>query len=196
MNINICIFGDSISWGASDFEKGGYVERLKSYCLENYDEVAIYNLGISGNTTSDLLKRFKNEATTRKPDLVIFAIGINDARYEKSKDEILINIKLFRKNIIKLIKITKKISSKVIFIGLTRVLEEKTMPIENVYYENNIINQFDDVLKNICIQNNIDYIEMKNVLDKDDYDDGLHPNTKGHEKIFNVVLENLKKYIK
>ena len=42
MNINstikrICVFGDSITWGACDYEKGGCVERLKTDLLEHSD---------------------------------------------------------------------------------------------------------------------------------------------------------------
>jgi len=196
--MNICIFGDSITWGASDFEKSGWVERLKSHCLEKYDDVNIYNLGIPGNTTNDLLKRFKSEAIIREPDLIIFAIGINDSGYEEEKNKISINLKFFRKNIIKLVKIAKKITNKIIFIGLTRVDESKTKPIEcecNVYYENEIIEKFDTTLKEISKENNFDYIEMKNILSNEDLDDGLHPNSNGHEKIFQEVLKNIEKFL-
>lgn len=41
----ICIFGDSITWGTSDSEKGGWVERLKVYFGEKYD-IDVYNLGV------------------------------------------------------------------------------------------------------------------------------------------------------
>ena len=61
MEQTICIFGDSIAWGASDLEFGGWVARLRNYLeTEKYDS-SIYNCSISGDSTQDLLKRFSNE---------------------------------------------------------------------------------------------------------------------------------------
>ena len=60
------IFGDSISFGAWD-TKGGWAQRLKNH----YDKLVVesdfdfycltYILGVSGDTTEDLLKRFDFE---------------------------------------------------------------------------------------------------------------------------------------
>ena len=197
--MNICIFGDSIVWGASDYQRGGYVEQLKSYCLENYDDVNVYNLGIPGNTTNDLLKRFKSEAITRNSEMIIFAIGINDSSYIKDENKNLVNIKQFNKNLLKLIKLARKTNSKIIFFGLTRVDESKTMPVywdAKVYYDNESLEKYDLAIKNICEKNNLDYIQMKDVVLISDLDDGLHPNSIGHEKMFKEVLKNIEKYIK
>lgn len=65
----ICIFGDSITWGASDSEKGGWVERLKIYFGEKYD-INVYNLGISGDATEDLLVRIEKELRSRKSNIL------------------------------------------------------------------------------------------------------------------------------
>lgn len=58
---NICVFGDSIVWGAWDKEKAGQVNRLAIYYQNSNDENIVYNLGIPSETTTDLLKRIKNE---------------------------------------------------------------------------------------------------------------------------------------
>ena len=197
--MNICIYGGSIAWGASDFQKGGWVERLKTYCFENYDDINVYNLGIPGNTTKDLLKRFKNETAVRNPSLIIFSIGINDSSYIKDENKNLVNIKQFNKNLLKLIKLARKTNSKIIFFGLTRVDESKTMPVywdAKVYYDNESLEKYDLAIKNICEKNNLDYIQMKDVVLISDLDDGLHPNSIGHEKMFKEVLKNIEKYIK
>jgi lysophospholipase L1-like esterase len=54
----ICVFGDSITWGAYDPERGGWVNRLRNDLEKK--EIESYNLGISGDTTADLLKRFNS----------------------------------------------------------------------------------------------------------------------------------------
>ncbi len=50
--MHICIFGDSITWGACDYEKGGWVERLKIYFLEHTDNIEVYNLGVSDDDSN------------------------------------------------------------------------------------------------------------------------------------------------
>ncbi len=74
----ICIFGDSITWGAFDYKNGGWVGRLRNYFEEKDEEIEVYNLGVAGNKTKDLLARFENEVKVRKVDVIVFAIGIND----------------------------------------------------------------------------------------------------------------------
>lgn len=196
MKRNICIFGDSITWGSSDFEKSGWVERLKSYCIEKYDDINIYNLGIPGSTTIDLLKRIKNEAIIRKADIIIFAIGINDSSYVEDKNNVDKNLQKFNKNILKIIKLSKKIAKQTIFIGLTRVDEKKTELIDfscKRFFYNEVIEKYDDEMKDMCIKNKLNYIEMKNIVETDDLDDGIHPNSIGHEKIYKQVLINIQK---
>ena len=42
--MKICVFGDSIAWGACDFEKGGWADRLKTYFLAGDNDIDLYNL--------------------------------------------------------------------------------------------------------------------------------------------------------
>jgi len=96
MRKKICVFGDSITWGAGDREKGGWAARLKNYFGRISDfNVKITNLGISGDNTDDLLKRFKTEAVAREPNIIIFAIGTNDSQYIDSKDNPRVNLENF-----------------------------------------------------------------------------------------------------
>lgn len=109
--MTICIFGDSITWGAGDSEKGGWVERLKVYFGEKYD-IDIYNLGVSGDTTENLLARVENESKVREPNIIVFAIGVNDAQFIHSTNSNRISEDGFRNNIEKLYRIAKKFAPK------------------------------------------------------------------------------------
>jgi len=184
-NMSICIFGDSITWGASDTEKGGWAERLKVYVGEKFDQ-DVYNLGISGDNTEGLLQRVEFEAEMREPEVIVFAIGINDSRYVRSENKRMVPIEQFRDNLIKLYEISSKIVEKVIFVGLTKVDESKTRSIDKEY-DNEGIGQYDTAIKNFCSENNLKFIEMFDVLDVEDLPDGLHPNSKGHAKMFERI---------
>ena len=99
--------------------------------------------------------------------------------------------------------IIKKITDKgftVIILGLTRIeSDEKFLWKPNKYYDNSVISEYDKDLKlileynseleKLCKENKIKYIPMQDVLQKEDFIDGLHPNQKGHKKIFERVKE-------
>lgn len=197
MKMKICVWGDSIVWGSGDHEKGGWVERLKLHYMEKTsEEVKVYNLGISGGNTDDLLRRFETEAKERKPRIIMFAIGTNDSSYFKENTLNRVSVEKFENNLAELANIAQTITNRIIFVGLTLVNESKTMPIPwnvEIYYDNKNIIKYDKIIETFCEKNKIQYISMYKVLTKEDLKDGLHPNPVGHEKIFRIVLQELEK---
>jgi len=192
----ICVFGASITWGAFDDEKGGWVERLKTYFWKSDND--FYNLGISGDKSTDLLKRFKAECKAREPNVILISIGINDSQYINDRNNPRTPIGEFKDNIQKLIEIGQAFTGKIIFVGLNPVDESKTMPIPwspEKYYTNENIQEYNNVVKSICEENNLSFIEIFDNWMKSDYknllEDGLHPNSKGHKKIFETVNDFL-----
>lgn len=188
--MNICIFGDSITWGAYDTEQGGWVTRLRNYFEVQEKDVNVYNLGVSSDATDDLLNRVEVEAKSRKPNFIIFAIGINDSQFIHSTNSRRISLGAFQQNLVKLLAIVKKFTDKVVFVGLTAVDESKTTPIPwntDKSYINKNIKLFDSEIQKFCDGNNLQFISMESVVGNDDLIDGLHPNTKGHIKIFNHI---------
>jgi len=63
--MSILVFGDSITWGTADFEHGGWVTRLFIELGRDF-EIDVYNLGVSGDKTPDLLERFESESKSRR----------------------------------------------------------------------------------------------------------------------------------
>jgi len=188
--MNICIFGDSITWGAYDPQNGGWVNRLKNYFEEQGEDNDVYNLGVSGDSTTDLFERIEIETKSREANLIIFAIGVNDAQFIHSTNSNRISDGDFESNIKKLFEIAKEFTSKIIFIGLTPVDETKTKPIPwntDKTYTNERIKKFDQIIENFCLKNNLKFIPINDLLNNDDLIDGLHPNTQGHIKIFDRV---------
>ena len=200
-DINILVFGDSITYGAWDKEKGGWVNRLRLALENDYSNnyYTIFNLGISGDVTENIKDRFDNECKIRfnKNDntIIIFSIGINDTQNVKDEDRVLLGT--FRNNVISLINSDKKYTDNILFIGLTKVDESKVTPLpwdkEKSYLNTKIIN-FDKELKNICLENNVDYLYIYDLLEGDELFDGLHPNNVGHQKICDKVKTKISKY--
>jgi len=194
MSKRICIFGDSIAWGAVDPQNGGWVTLLRRYFETNDYDIGVYNQSISGDNTDDLIKRFKVEAEAREPQIIIFAIGINDSQYVMSKDNPRISIEKFQNNLEELINQANKISSSIIFIGLTNVDESLVMPIPwdtRKFYDNENIAKYNTMIKETSSKHELPCINLLDLLKKEDFDDGLHPDTKGHEKMFLKIKESL-----
>lgn len=195
MSTRICVFGDSITKGVVDPENGGWVARLRRYFETNDDyDISVYNLGISGDSTDDLLERFKVECAAREPKIIIFAIGINDSLYIKTKDNPLVSLEKFQNNLVKLIRQANNFSDKIIFIGLTKVDESKVMPIPwetEKFYDNENIAMYNSVIEKVSVKNRLPFLNLLDLLEMSDLDDGLHPNPDGHKKMFLRIKEFL-----
>lgn len=197
MGKRICVFGDSIV----SYKIGypiNWVTRLRNFINKNEEKYYIFNLGIVGDTTKGLLERIENECKVRVPTIIIVRIGVNDSKYNnKIKDSVETPITEFEDNIKKIIKICKNYANKIIFIGNIAVNESKTTPtIDIEYFKNKNIKKYDIVIKNICKKENVFFLNLFDKWIKIDYKklllkDGIHPNSEGHQKIF----EDLKDFL-
>lgn len=193
----VCVFGASTVWGAWDLEKGGWVNRLRLY-LESKDKHAfeVYNLGITGETTRDVLKRFDVEAEAREPNIVFLAIGVNDTIWDMDKKAFWTDITQFEKNIKELIQRARKYTQTIILLDIQNVDESRTTPIsweKNLHYKNETIEKYNTVLEAIAKEEGLLYISVFGLLNNEDLEDGLHPNAQGHQKIFEKVKTFLEK---
>lgn len=103
-------------------------------------------------------------------------------------------------------EIIKKVTENncdIIILGLTRIeSDEKFFWKPSKYYDNEKISEYDrdlelilnydEELSKLFKENKIRYISMRDVLEKENFIDGLHPNHKGHNKIFNHIIKNIK----
>ena len=195
--MSICVFGDSIAWGSNDLEKGGWVSRLKMHMLEKYD-VNVYNLGISGDATEEVLKRVEAELKAREPQVIVFAIGINDSQYLHSIKNRRVSLGKFKENIRTLHTIASSVSREVVFIGLTAIDETKTKPVSwnsDIDYNTESIKEYDLTIKDFCADNGVKFIAMGNELNLDNLEDGVHPDARGHEKMFQKIKPEIEKLL-
>ena len=193
---NIIIIGDSITY-AKGINGGGYASRLRQSFEENNNNTYVHYNGFSGETTTKLLERFDNLCKglyyPGTDTVIIIQIGINDTQNDKIG--VTTSPVTFKKNIEALSSIAKKYSSKVLFIGLTRVSQENDeTPFKwksSKYYYNKIIEKYDKLLRNICKKENCDYLEIASLINTKDLADGLHPNEEGHKKLCDAVFTKI-----
>jgi lysophospholipase L1-like esterase len=203
---HILVFGDSIAQGYWDIE-GGWAARLRKFIdaknieSKEYD-CLVFNLGVSGDTTKDLLERLQFETLQRSKfkseTTFIFAIGGNDALFINKENILFVAAEEIENNIQKIIDLAKKFSKKIVFLGLTPVDERKTNPIPwapQFSVRNENIKKYDEIIKKVCRKNKIPFIELFDSWAKINYknllEDGQHPNSEGHQKIFEGVKDFL-----
>lgn len=185
-NVSI-IFGDSITYGLYDKEMCGWVNRIR-HTLENKTENNyVVNLGIPGQSSSDIKDRFELELKNRYNDtdnfILIFAIGIKDALILNKDKE---HVNKFNDNIKYIIDKSRKYTNNIYFIGLISPDYKKRKEYSKVN-----VHKIDDTLKNICEQEKVKYIKLIDKIEKEFLVDGLHPNNEGHQKISNIILERI-----
>jgi lysophospholipase L1-like esterase len=187
--MDICIFGDSITWGANDNEGGGWVTRLRNDLAER--DISVYNCGISGDNTDDLLQRFGVEAKAREPEVIVFAIGINDSQYTGGRENTRVSKEKFVSNLQELTTQAKKFTNKILFVGLTHVDELKVMPIpwsdENKNYDNTNVDLYNSLVEQVCKEHGLPFLNILSLVAAEEMDDGLHPNAEGHRKMYKAI---------
>lgn len=190
---NVIVFGDSITYGMSDFDKGGWVSRLRfDLELNSKTEVRVYDMGIPGQDSCEVLKRFKTECGNRfvKEDnnVIIFAIGINDTQTISGTDRV--PLQQFKENIEELYKQAAFFTKQIVFVGLTCVDESLVSPLphnKEKFFNNEKIKMFDFELESFCKKKDIFYIHMFDLLKNEELFDGLHPDAGGHHKMFERI---------
>ncbi len=200
-DICITIFGDSITYGMWDKSNGGWAQRLRAKLeSDNENYYTLYSLGIPGDTTTGVISRFENEMNARfSPyfkNIIIFAIGINDSIFGYGQNAV--SFDTFKAHLETLLSKAQRYTNNIIFLGLTRVDDDKIPQSYNLPFEtfiNSEIDKYDDEIKAFCNEKKLMYIDVRNLLKKSDIDDGVHPNDFGHEKIAEVVKNKLKQII-
>lgn len=206
----IIVFGASITYGAWDKE-GGWADRLKRYfhkltLSESGNYYVLYNVGVSGNRTGDLLDRFESDTKIRIHEdnevLLVFSVGTNDSAFVHRRNNTWTSPEEYGENLNKLFEAAKGFSQKMIFVGLLPVDESKVDPVPwdpDISYRNAYTKKFNGIAKHVCKKNGVYFIDFFDEWINSDYkellEDGVHPNTKGHEEIFEKVKDVLEKMI-
>jgi lysophospholipase L1-like esterase len=154
----IVAFGDSLTEGVGGNGKG-YPEIVAERI-----GLPIINAGISGDTTESALSRLERDVLSRNPDIVLVALGGNDALQKKSKEQTFANLRTIIDRI-------QKNGSVTILIGIRgRALSDPY----NEHFE-----KLAKDTRSIYIPDMLDGI----FGDGRYMSDAVHPNARGYEKI-------------
>ena len=204
----IYLFGDSITYGAWDIEGSGWTARLRKYL----DEVQLkddskyylcYNLGIPGETTDGLVGRFDRELSARErlgeEAVFVFAFGANDSVHVPSMNGFRVPEDRFIRNMKAAIDSARTVSKNIILANITPVDEAvcaSRYGAKDKVRLNKNVERYNDLIAAIAQEKMVPAVDVyrpfvdsvpKVLLSED----GLHPNEKGHQLIFELVRDAL-----
>ena len=90
--MRICFIGDSFVSGAFDDECLGWAGRISANARRRGHDVSPYNLGIRGETSVQIARRWRAEAELRQSPQqegrLVFEFGVNDVREVNGKPQL------------------------------------------------------------------------------------------------------------
>lgn len=198
--MRICAFGDSGVLGHLDPEQLGWAGRLQRLESAAGRATTVYNLGVRGDSSREVRRRWRREAEARfvKHDrsALIFSFGVNDATTVRGADRVT------RQDTVENFRAIAREATQVapaLFIGSFPVGEQSQpaqllgaqMEVRNAWIE-----EVDAALKKAAEQENAPYLSLFSQLIDDPLwraevatADGVHLAPSGHLRIAELVSQ-------
>ncbi len=209
MDKHILVFGTSTTYGAWDIE-GGWVQRLRKFFDQktidsNYqDYYLVYNLGVSGDKSTNILERFESETRVRtdledknQETIILFHLGINDCIYNEGIGGLEVSQEDFKNNYIELIGLAKNYSQKIVVIG-SMPTDSRVDPIPwapGRHYRNEDVKKYNQIMEEVAKETEVEFLEIYEKFINQDYSsllaDGVHMSSEGHRQFYEIVKDYL-----
>lgn len=178
---NVVFMGNSITdgWWPADstfFIKNNFVDR-----------------GIGGQTTSEMLVRFRQDVLNLKPKAVVILAGINDIAHNNG----VISLENVFGNLVSMAELAKLHGIKVIFCS---VLPAYDFPWRPGLTPAPKVIELNRMIKGYCEREGLTYVDYHSAM-KDSRDglpanlstDGVHPTLEGYKIMERIILESIHK---
>jgi len=175
----VIFMGDSITEGWSAlypdfFKKRNYVNR-----------------GISGQTTPQMLIRFRPDVVDLLPKTVVILAGTNDIAENTGPS----NVKMITDNIFSMAELGNAHSIKIVLCSVLPVFKYSW---KNIIDPPSYIYEVNSMIEEYCLKNNYKYLdyyssmvdERKGLMESLT-EDGVHPNEKGYEVMSQLFQEKM-----
>ena len=183
-NENRVVFmGNSITQGWKDY---GNLELFS-------DSTSYINRGIGGQTTPQMLVRFRADVIALKPKAVVILAGINDIAENTGPT----TLKMIQDNIISMVELAQANKIKVI---LSSILPANKFPWRPSIYPADKVIEMNIFLKDYAEKNNCIYLDYYTALVDDNKgikaeysEDGEHPTIAGYDIMTPLLIEAINK---
>lgn len=196
----VIFFGDSITEQGA--KPGGYITRIDSLCKseDKNNQYDFIGAGVSGNKIYDLYLRLDEDVLSKKPDIVIIFVGVNDV-WHKALRQTGTDPDKFEKFYQAIINKLKDIGSKIVLCTPTTIGEKTDFSNP----QDGELNEYSNIVRNLAKENNLKLIDLRKLFldynltnNHDNQDkgiltvDGVHLNDKGN----GLVAKEMWKWIK
>ena len=199
-------FGDSITYGEYDGVFGGWVDILKRYALQKYNEgstneLILFNLGIGGETSEGLVKRMPHEMKARNSadgNIVFIGYGANDLAVKDGNQ--MVNLEQFKANIETAIQDARLYSNDIYLVSILPISEKIDSKISSTgkIRTNEDVLAYNQILKKMTLENSLNYIDFHSAFLQDKEillsKDGVHPNEKGYGMMAEIAIPIIEKH--
>ncbi|MCR1025951.1 SGNH/GDSL hydrolase family protein [Cellulophaga baltica] len=180
----VVFMGDSITQGWLDY---GCPELFKNY--------PYINRGISGQTTPQMLLRFRTDVLNLQPKIVVILAGINDIAGNTGPS----TLKMIQDNIISMVQLAQANSIKVI---LSSILPADRFTWQPGINPADAVIQMNEFLKTYAKNHRCYYLdyysslvnESKGMIERYS-EDGVHPTIAGYKVMTPLVLEAINEVV-
>ena len=170
------------------FMGNSITQGWKHYMPEMFDNQTYINRGIGGQTTPQMLLRFRQDVIAHKPEIVVILAGTNDI----AGNTLLKDLETVAGYIFSMAELAHANGIKVI---VSSVIPAADYPWRSGKNPDVEIPKLNQMIKDYCMENNFKYLDYfssmtdgKNGLIESYGYDGVHPNKKGYE-IMTVMVE-------
>lgn len=183
-DIHICYIGDSFVRGIGDPQNLGWCGRVYYNDALN---ISYYNLGVGGDTSTNILKRWERQAKSRfahdANNRVVFSFGVNDIVIQNTKQRV--SSTQSEENLYQILSYAKTIYKDILMIGPPPIDDQEA---------NVRIKKLDMLFSAICAQQNIPYLTIFEKLNQEPIwhqevssNDGAHPRAKGYTLFADII---------
>ena len=178
--VQIGVWGDSLVHGGLDVEMGGWVHRMRCYLAGRGLGDHCFELGLGGQNSADVLQRIGAELYFRQGyvDHVIVGVGINDIHYAPK----LTSPEEFRDNLAALAEIVKAEKKTLHLLSLTPVRGA----VDRAKWD-----ATNRTIREVAEDRRAHWIDVREAFDAADLVDDVHPDARGHEKLFETIKRAL-----
>ena len=176
--------GDSLIFGYGVKPKDNWVNKLKN----TYD-LDIYNKGVNGSTSTDMLVRFQRDAIDNCPNILFLMAGTNDLLSNRSVTSIVNNIEIMIKEaLLNNIKVHIGIPPNII----PEMANKLFMRCDTYDYCKESLPLLRNELLNLCNSYSLKYIDFYSITENSKqlsnlYLYGIHFNPKGQDLLFEAA---------
>lgn len=202
--MKIIFFGDSITEASRDHADPddlgvGYVKIAAGKLRLLYPDLPLefYNRGVGGETTADLLVRVDEDVVKEKPDFVVLQVGINDV-WRRFSRGLVVSPEQFRENYLSLVTKISETGARLFLV------QPFALPLEDKARFRPYVREFNAIIREIAAEKELNVVPADEIFDGLVQDispaqfttDGVHPTHRGCRYIADLVIKELKKYLK